>query len=129
MMPLLLPIRYRCDGLQLPQLDRIAATLSTRQKKHLLLDVRRQQGQIEQLGHPCAREPEPARYVGPAVNHTAVDGGLNLVRERQHDGQAGWAPNRFGRDWRGIDEPLRVAFANPVEFAGDHSGARQGLVR
>ena len=60
---LLLPFRYRCDGLQLPQLDRIPATLGTRQEKQFLLDVRRQAQQVHDLADPRAAHVSKVRQL------------------------------------------------------------------
>ena len=58
---------------------------------------------------------------------------LNLVRKRQHDGDAGWTPHRLGRRRRrSIDKDLAVAALGAVELAGEDADAiasgRRGFV-
>ena len=58
-------------------------------KENPFLDLRRQQRKVQQLANPRSGEPEPRGYVSTGSDSTTIDGGLDLVRERQHDGDAG----------------------------------------
>jgi hypothetical protein len=42
--------------------------------------------------------------LGTITDNSAVDGGLDLVRERQHDGDASRSANRLGRQRWGIGD-------------------------
>ena len=69
-------------------------------------------------------ESEPAGRLCAVADNAAIDRGLNLVRKRQHDGDAGWAPHWLGR-WRRrtIEKGLAVAALGAVELAGEDADA------
>lgn len=66
------------------------------------------------LRNSCPGEPQLARRIGPVLDATSVDGVLNLVCERQHDGHACRSANWLGYHRGLVDEPLRVAPADTL---------------
>ena len=58
-------------------------------EENLVLDIRRQQDQVEKLGDSRSGQAEASRNLCSVTKSTAVDGLLELVREGQHDGDAG----------------------------------------
>ena len=83
------PVEFAGNRLQLGQVKRIAAPLDARQKQNCLLDVGRQEPQIQDLGHPRPRHMPQSRYLGLVLQCTVAQQVIALDGQRQRDGRSG----------------------------------------
>lgn len=61
-----------------------------------VLEIRRQEQKVEELGHPRSRQPQLPRHGGPVGDGAPVDGGLQVVREGELLGDLGGPAHRLG---------------------------------
>src|SRR5579884_1192872 len=136
-----------CDRPQRPLADRLDA-IDRFQEQHPLLQVRREQQQVEEMGQPRAREAESPRDVGLVAQLAVRDRLLDLVRERQHQGHARGplhgrrrrlrrealpmptldAVKRAGEDLRGGGHAMASSWVNSLVAAGTSSAVEMSVM-
>lgn len=86
-----------------------------------VLEVGRQEQEVEELGDPRPREPQLPRHVGPISDGAPVDGCLQVVRERELLGDLGGPAHGLGlgerRRLSERDAPALVEEERPLDDA------------